>query len=233
MKNDSESDARAQFISKTLAEIYPDVTAPLRYTSPFSLLVAVILSAQCTDERVNRVTPLLFSIAPDPLKMKDLAVEKIENIIHPCGLFRSKARAIRGCAQIIAERYNGKVPETFEELEKLPGVGHKTASVMISQCFKGYAFPVDTHIRRLANRWGLAHSQNVIIVENNLKKLFPKQEWRDLHIRMIRFGREYCPARNHRIDHCPICQFILIRAPRLPKGSSPLESSPGGSASWT
>lgn len=194
MTNDTTGEIRIQFILKTLAEIYPNITIPLQHTSPFSLLMAVILSAQCTDERVNRVTPILFSIAPDPQTMKDLSLEKIESIIHPCGLFRSKARAIKGCAQIIAERYGGKVPETFEELEKLPGVGHKTASVMIAQCFNGYAFPVDTHIRRLANRWGLAHSQNVIIVENNLKKLFPKEEWHDLHIRMIRFGREYCPA---------------------------------------
>lgn len=206
MKEDSE--VRAQFIRKTLAEIYPNVTIPLHYTSPFSLLVAVILSAQCTDERVNGVTAELFSVAPDPQRMKDLTLETIEKIIYPCGLFRNKARAIKGCAQIIVERYGGRVPETFEALEELPGVGHKTASVMISQCFNGYAFPVDTHIRRLANRWGLAHSQNVIIVENNLKKLFPKEAWRHLHIRMIRFGREYCPARNHRMDHCPICRCI-------------------------
>ncbi|MDR1366739.1 MAG: endonuclease III [Puniceicoccales bacterium] len=198
----------AKFILRTLAEIYPNITIPLHHTSSFSLLMAVILSAQCTDEQVNRVTSILFSAAPDPQTMKDLPLEKIESIIHSCGLFRSKARAIKGCAQIIADYYDGKVPETFEELEKLPGVGHKTASVMIAQCFNGYAFPVDTHIRRLANRWGLAHSQNVVIVENNLKKLFPKEEWHDLHIRMIRFGREYCPAKNHRIDHCPICQFI-------------------------
>ncbi|MDR1590600.1 MAG: endonuclease III [Puniceicoccales bacterium] len=208
MKNSSGSEVRAQFILKTLAEIYPNVIIPLHHTSPFSLLVAVILSAQCTDERVNKVTPILFSMASDPQTMRNLSLEIIENIIHPCGLFRGKARAIKGCAQIIFEHYGGKVPETFEELEKLPGVGHKTASVMITQCFHGYAFPVDTHIRRLANRWELAHTQNVIIIENNLKKLFPKEEWHDLHIRMIRFGREYCPAKNHRIDHCPICQFI-------------------------
>ncbi|MDR0418318.1 MAG: endonuclease III [Puniceicoccales bacterium] len=201
-------EAKVQFILRTLAEIYPDIAISLYYTSSFSLLTAVILSAQCTDERVNRVTSILFSVAPDPQTMRDLPLEKIESIIHPCGLFRSKARAIKGCAQIITDDYDGKVPETFEELEKLPGVGHKTASVMIAQCFNGYAFPVDTHIRRLANRWGLAHSQNVVIVENNLKKLFPKEEWHDLHIRMIRFGREYCPAKNHRIDHCPICQII-------------------------
>jgi endonuclease-3 len=199
---------RAQFILETLSEIYPNVTIPLHYTSPFSLLVAVILSAQCTDERVNGVTSVLFSVATDPQQIKDLALETIEKIIYSCGLFRSKARAIKGCAQIIAEHHNGKIPETFEELEKLPGVGHKTASVMISQCFNGYAFPVDTHIRRLANRWGLAHSQNVIIVENNLKKLFPREAWRNLHIRMIRFGREYCPAKKHTMNRCPICQCI-------------------------
>ncbi|MDR3317700.1 MAG: endonuclease III [Puniceicoccales bacterium] len=201
-------EARAQFILETLAVIYPNISIPLGHTSPFSLLVAVILSAQCTDERVNKVTPLLFSEAPDLPSMMQLPIETIENIIHPCGLFRSKARSIKGCAQIITESYNGKVPETFEELEKLPGVGHKTASVIISQCFNGYAFPVDTHIRRLANRWGLAHSQNVSIVENNLKQLFPKEEWHDLHIRMIKFGREYCPARNHQITNCPICKNI-------------------------
>jgi endonuclease-3 len=219
MKDDSE--IRVQFILKTLTEIYPNATIPLHHSSPFSLLVAVILSAQCTDERVNKVTPVLFSAASDPQAMKDLPLETIENIIHSCGLFHSKARAIKGCAQIISERYGGKVPQTFGELEALPGVGHKTASVMVAQCFNGYAFPVDTHIRRLANRWGLAHSQNVMIVENNLKKLFPKEEWHDLHIRMIRFGREYCPAKSHSIDHCPICQFLS------------LESPPGGTASWT
>ncbi|MDR2812345.1 MAG: endonuclease III [Puniceicoccales bacterium] len=208
VKNDSESEMRTSFILKTLEEIYPNVTIPLDYRSPFSLLIAVILSAQCTDERVNRVTPVLFSMASDPQTMKDLPFEIIEKIIHPCGLFHSKARAIKGCAQIIAEHWDGKVPSTFEELEKLPGVGHKTASVMVSQCFNGYAFPVDTHIRRLANRWGLVYSQNVKIIENNLKKLFPKEEWHDLHIRMIRFGREYCPSKNHRIDHCPICRLI-------------------------
>jgi endonuclease-3 len=206
--HDAKSEICVRFISKTLGEIYPDAAIPLHYASPFSLLVAVILSAQCTDERVNRVTPLLFSAASDPQNMKNLAVESIGDIIHSCGLFRRKARAIKECAEMITERHGGKVPETLEELEKLPGVGHKTASVMVAQCFNGYAFPVDTHIRRLANRWGLAHSQNVIIVENNLKKIFPREEWRDLHIRMIRYGREYCPARNHRSDHCPICQFI-------------------------
>ncbi|MDR1435224.1 MAG: endonuclease III [Puniceicoccales bacterium] len=197
-----------EFILKTLAEIYPNVTIPLHYISPFSLLVAVILSAQCTDRRVNGVTPLLFSAARDAHSLAQLPISTIEDIIRPCGLFHGKARAIKGCAQIISERYNGQVPSTFEELEQLPGVGHKTASVMIAQCFNGYAFPVDTHIRRLANRWKLAHSQNVLVVENNLKELFPREEWHDLHIRMIRFGREYCPAKNHRIEKCPICKYI-------------------------
>jgi endonuclease-3 len=197
-----------QFILKTLAELYPDVSVPLQYTSPFSLLVAVILSAQCTDKRVNQVTPVLFSTAPDVQSMAQLPVETIESIIHPCGFFRHKARSILGCAKIISEQYNGNVPSTFGELERLPGVGHKTASVMISQCFNGYAFPVDTHIRRLANRWGLVHSQNVVVVENCLKEIFPKKEWHNLHVRMIRFGREYCPAMGHKIEKCPICSVI-------------------------
>jgi endonuclease-3 len=209
VENSGNIERRAQFISKTLADIYPNVTIPLQYTSPFSLLVAVILSAQCTDERVNKVTPPLFSLAPDAAAMARLAPETIEKMIHSCGLSHSKARFIQGCARVISERYGGIVPSTSGELENLPGVGHKTASVMISQCFNGYAFPVDTHIRRLANRWRLADSQNVSIVEKNLKTIFPAAEWRDLHIRMIKFGREYCPARNHSADSCPICKVLL------------------------
>jgi endonuclease-3 len=208
VENSGNIERRAQFIVKTLADIYPYVTIPLRHTSPFSLLVAVILSAQCTDERVNKVTPPLFSLAPDAASMARLTLETIEKIIHPCGLSHNKARFIQGCAREITERYGGVVPSTFEELENLPGVGHKTASVMISQCFNGYAFPVDTHIRRLANRWQLADSQNVNVVEKKLKTIFPAEKWRDLHIRMIKFGREYCPARNHLADKCPICKIL-------------------------
>ncbi|MDR2201104.1 MAG: endonuclease III [Puniceicoccales bacterium] len=199
---------RIQLIRETLANLYPTVVVPLRHESPFSLLVAVILSAQCTDERVNGVTPLLFSLAPNVQSMANLPIATLEETIRSCGLFRAKARAIQRCAQIIAEHYGGNVPKTMEELEQLPGVGHKTASVMVSQCFNGYAFPVDTHIRRLANRWGLVHSQNVAAVERRLKALFPKEEWHDLHIRMIRFGRQYCPARGHRKEICPICKYI-------------------------
>jgi endonuclease-3 len=147
-------------------------------------------------------------MAPDAHSMAQLAIETIEAIIHPCGLSHNKARYIQGCARIIVERHGGIVPSTFGELETLPGVGHKTASIMVSQCFNGYAFPVDTHIRRLANRWQLAASQNVSIVEKNLKAIFPPKEWHDLHIRMVRFGREYCPARNHRLDHCLICKNL-------------------------
>ncbi|MDR2807091.1 MAG: endonuclease III [Puniceicoccales bacterium] len=199
---------RAQFILKTLEAVYPIVDIPLIHTSPFTFLVAVILSAQCTDKRVNQVIPHLCAAAPNVYAMAQLPLEMIENIIRPCGLFRSKARAIQSCAQIISTNYNGNVPSTFEALEKLPGVGHKTASVMIAQCFGGDAFPVDTHIRRLAHRWGLTHSRDVLVVENNLKEIFPKTVWHDLHIRMIRFGREYCPARGHCIEVCPICKAL-------------------------
>jgi endonuclease-3 len=142
--------------------------------------------------------------------MANLPVTTLEETIRPCGLFRGKARAIHHSARIIMERYGGDVPTTLEELEQLPGVGHKTASVMVSQCFNGYAFPVDTHIRRLANRWNLVHSQNVVAVESGLKTIFSREEWHDLHIRMIRFGRQYCPARGHRKEICPICRHIGV-----------------------
>lgn len=202
---------RAQFIQQKLQEIYPHIDIPLKHESPFMLLVAVILSAQCTDARVNQVIPVLFKRAPTPETMQNLPVETIGEIIRPCGFFRVKARYLQKCAHMITTKFSGHVPQTFEELEQLPGVGHKTASVMIAQCFGGYAFPVDTHIHRLANRWGLSQSDDVKVIERDLKTLFAKKDWHDLHIQLVQFGREYCPARGHKISNCPICSTIFSK----------------------
>ena len=202
--------ARANWIQEQLFKIYPQIDIPLHHQSPFTLLVAVILSAQCTDTRVNQVTPKLFALADTPEKMRTLPIEIIEKIIYPCGFFRTKAKNIQSCADMIVNQFNGQVPETFEQLEQLPGVGHKTASVVMSHCFHQYAFPVDTHIRRLANRWGLSDSQNVRQIENDLKALYPKELWEGLHIRIIHYGRDYCPTRRHKIETCPICQKLHL-----------------------
>ncbi len=192
-------------IAKNLDELYPKTPIPLHHDDPYTLLVAVLLSAQCTDERVNKITPLLFKHAGNVLEMAKTPVSEIENIIRPCGLAPAKSKAIFNLSNILLEKYDGHVPESFEELEALPGVGHKTASVVMSQAFGHPAFPVDTHIHRLAYRWGLSNGKNVTQTEKDLKRLFPKQTWNKLHLQIIYFGRQYCPARSHDPEKCPIC----------------------------
>ena len=196
---------KAAYISAKLNEIYPRYDIPLKHRSVFELLVAVILSAQCTDKRVNIITPDLFALADTPEKMVLLGREKIEQLIRSCGLTKFKAKALFETSKILVEKYNGEVPNGWKALEALPGVGHKTASVIKSQGFGEPAFPVDTHIHRLATRWGLTSGKNVKETEKDLKKLFLPEEWSRLHLQIIYYGREYCPARGHVIEKCPIC----------------------------
>ena len=192
----------------TLDRLYPETPIPLNHKDPYTLLVAVLLSAQCTDERVNKVTPHLFKEADNPKSMLLLGQDKIKDIIRPCGLSPQKSKAIYGLSEILVNEYNTEVPESFEKLEALPGVGHKTASVVMSQAFNHPAFPVDTHIHRLAYRWALSSGKNVVQTEKDLKRLFPEESWNKLHLQVIYFGREYCPARGHNKDQCPICKVI-------------------------
>ncbi len=192
-------------IARILNELYPETPIPLEHKSPYTLLVAVLLSAQCTDARVNLITPILFGRADNPFDMIKLSIDEIKDIIRPCGLSPAKSKAIYNLSQILIDKYNGEVPESFEALEELPGVGHKTASVVMSQAFGHPAFPVDTHIHRLAYRWGLSNGKNVTQTEKDLKRLFPKETWNKLHLQIIYFGREYCPARNHNFLECPVC----------------------------
>lgn len=194
-------------IRRILNELYPAPAIPLKHQDPYTLLIAVLLSAQCTDARVNTVTPALFQKANTPKKMMALPVHEIEEIIRPCGLAPRKAKAISELSKIIAQKHGGKVPCSFEELEELPGVGHKTASVVMSQAFNQPSFPVDTHIHRCAKRWGLSNGKNVVQTETDLKKFFPKKDWNRLHLQIIYFAREYCQARKHVIDDCPICSW--------------------------
>jgi len=196
---------KATAIADLLEKLYPTTPIPLTHEDPYTLLIAVLLSAQCTDERVNKVTPSLFAKAKTPQKMVRLKVETIKGIIRPCGLSPRKSKAIHGLSQILIDQHQGQVPASFEALEALPGVGHKTASVVMSQAFGVPAFPVDTHIHRLAWRWGLSTGKNVTKTEVDLKKLFPENQWNKLHLRIIFFGREYCPARGHNPLTCPIC----------------------------
>jgi endonuclease-3 len=196
---------KAEEILKILNKLFPKVDVPLEHTDPYTLLIAVLLSAQCTDERVNKVTPLLFSKASSPAEMINMSVSEIEEIIRPCGLSARKAKAIHDLSKILIEKYKGKVPKSFEELESLPGVGHKTASVVMSQAFHVPAFPVDTHIHRLAHRWGLSTGKNVETTEKDLKSVFPESTWNKAHLQIIFYGRMYCKARGHRIADCPIC----------------------------
>ncbi|MCS7035458.1 MAG: endonuclease III [Saprospiraceae bacterium] len=196
---------KAADIQRILDELYPEVPIPLHHDDPYTLLVAVVLSAQCTDERVNQVTPHLFARARTPQEMIRLDVDEIREIIKPCGLSPSKSKAIWELSRRIVEEHGGQVPRTFEELEALPGVGHKTASVVMSQAFGKPAFPVDTHIHRLAARWGLSSGKSVEQTERDLKAVFPEESWNKLHLQIIYFGREYCPARGHDPQKCPIC----------------------------
>lgn len=196
---------RALYINKKLAKLYPETPIPLDHTSDYTLLIAVLLSAQCTDKRVNLITPHLFKKANTPKKMIKLEVDEIREIIKPCGLSPKKSKAIYELSHILLDKHGGKVPESFEYLEELPGVGHKTASVVMAQAFGHPAFPVDTHIHRLAKRWGLSSGKNVVTTEKDLKKLFPEDDWNKLHLRIIFYGREYCTARACYGLECEIC----------------------------
>ena len=197
---------RAKFILKYLGKTYPKTSIPLNHKNKFQLLIAVLLSAQCTDKRVNTVTPELFKTAKDAFEMKKISVDTIYQIIRPCGLAPQKSKAISLLSNILVEKFQGNVPESFEELEKLPGVGHKTASVIMSQGFGHPAFPVDTHIHRLAQRWGLTNGKNVRQSEKDLKNLFPKKFWNKLHLQIIYYGREHCTARGCQGATCKICK---------------------------
>lgn len=198
---------KANQILTLLENYYPETPIPLDHQDPYTLLVAVLLSAQCTDERVNKVTPALFELANNPFDMAKVDVEEIKAIIRPCGLSPRKSKAIYDLSHILIEQHNGIVPQDFSALEALPGVGHKTASVVMSQAFGVPAFAVDTHIHRLAWRWGLTTGKNVEKTEKDLKRLFPKEKWNKLHLQIIFFGREYCPARGHNPLECPICSI--------------------------
>ena len=196
---------RTKFIMDFLEQTYPNTPVPLNNKNVFELLIAVLLSAQCTDERVNKVTPSLFKIADNPFDMGKIPVEKIYEIIRPCGLAPQKSKAISNLSKILVNKFDGMVPKDINELEKLPGVGHKTASVVVSQGFGIPAFPVDTHIHRLAQRWGLTNGKNVKTTEYDLKRLFPKEKWNKLHLQIIFYGREFCSAWACDGTVCKIC----------------------------
>jgi endonuclease-3 len=199
---------KAEKIAAMLDALYPTVPIPLDHKDAYTLLVAVMLSAQCTDARVNQITPILFAKADNSTSMAKLKVETIQKIIKPCGLAPTKSKNIHEMSRLLLKRHDGKVPDSFEALEALPGVGHKTASVVMSQAFGVPAFPVDTHIHRLAYRWGLSSGKNVEQTERDLKKLFSEDSWNKLHLQIIFYGRAYCPARGHKIEACPICSLF-------------------------
>jgi len=202
---------KASRIQAILDELYPDVPIPLDHADPFQLLVAVVLSAQTTDKKVNEVTPALFEAAGSPQAMARLEPEQIKPYIRQLGLAPQKAKALAGLARRLIERHGGEVPRDFDALEALPGVGHKTASVVMAQAFEVPAFPVDTHIHRCAARWGLSDGSNVTKTERDLKKVFPRERWNDLHLQIIYFGREHCPARGHDLTACPICGWAATK----------------------
>jgi len=197
---------RADYIREKLQQLYPSPPIPLEHKDAYTLLIAVLLSAQCTDARVNTVTPALFKLADNPYDMAKVPVEKIQEIIRPCGLSPQKSKAISVLSQMLVNEHDGKVPDDWEALERLPGVGHKTASVVMSQAFGHPAFPVDTHIHRLAQRWGLTNGKNVVQTEKDLKRLFPKETWNALHLQIIYYGREHCSARGCDGTVCEICK---------------------------
>jgi endonuclease III len=201
-------------ILSLLDQYIPDPKIPLDHKDPYTLLVAVVLSAQCTDERVNLTTPHLFKRADNPYDMVQMSPEEIREIIKPCGLSPMKSKGIYGLSKILIEKHNGEVPNTFEDLESLPGVGHKTASVVMTQIFGQPAFPVDTHIHRLAYRWGLSDGSSVEKTERDLKRLIPQEKWDKVHLQIIYFGRKYCPARGHQWMECPICSRYLRKSLR-------------------
>ena len=207
---------RAEYILKKLEDIYPETPVPLDHSNPFTLLVAVLLSAQSTDKKVNEITPPLFKKANSAKKMLKLSEDEIKDYIAQVGLAPKKSKAIRGLSQMLVDKHGGKVPQTFEELEELPGVGHKTAGVVLAQAFDVPAFPVDTHIHRLAQRWGLTNGKNVVQTEKDLKKLFPKESWNKLHLQIIFYGREYCTARGCDGTRCEICKACYPRRKKPP-----------------
>ena len=202
---------KAERIQAMLEELYPETPVPLDHETPFQLLIAVLMSAQTTDLKVNQVTPELFKHGPTPQKMARLEVSQIQSMIREVGLAPTKAKNIRRLSELLLERPQGEIPNTFEELEALPGVGHKTAGVVLAQAFGIPAFPVDTHIHRLAARWGLSNGKNVDQTEKDLKAVFPKNAWNALHLQIIFFGREYCPARYHDLSQCPICSWAATK----------------------
>ncbi len=202
---------KAEKILSILEEHFPEVPIPLDHEDAYTLLVAVLLSAQCTDARVNQVTPKLFARAKTPSAMVKLSVDEIRSIIMPCGLSPAKSKAIAGLSRILLDEHGAAVPRSFEQLEALPGVGHKTASVVMAQAFGVPAFPVDTHIHRLAARWGLSDGRSVEKTERDLKKVFPMASWNRLHLQIIYFGRQYCPARGHDLSTCPICSWAASK----------------------
>ena len=201
-------EARVQFVINTLKELYPTIPVPLDHKDPYTLLIAVLLSAQCTDVRVNQITPLLFAKADNPYDMIKMSVEEIKEIIRPCGLSPMKSKGIHGLSHILIDKHGGKVPQSFEDLEELPAVGHKTASVVMSQAFGVPAFPVDTHIHRLMYRWNLTNGKNVVQTERDAKRLFPEEIWNDLHLQIIWYGREYSPARGWDLEKDIITRTI-------------------------
>jgi len=202
---------RAEYIRRRLEQLYPVTKIPLEHRDPYTLLVAVVLSARCTDKKVNEVTPQLFALADTPAAMARVPVEQLQAVIRPLGLAPQKAKAISELSKILADRHGGRLPEGFAELEALPGVGHKTASVVMSQAFGRPAFPVDTHIHRLAQRWGLTSGRNVVQTERDLKRIFPPDSWNALHLRIIFYGREHCTARGCDGTVCEICRTCFPR----------------------
>ena len=212
---------KARRIRRILDDVYPEVKIPLEHRDPYTLLIAVLLSAQCTDVKVNQITPLLFARAATPEAMTRLSVAEIQRVIRPCGLSPAKAKAIAGLSKLLIERHGGQVPADFEALEALPGVGHKTASVVMAQAFGRAAFPVDTHIHRLAARWGLSNGRSVEQTERDLKKLYPPLAWGRLHLQIILFGRQHCPARGHDLASCRICSWAASKARQKQEAKRP------------
>ena len=212
---------RATYVLKTLSKLYPNPEVPLNHKDSYTLLVAVLLSAQCTDKKVNEITPHLFAKADNPKDMLKLTPDEIREIIRPCGLSPAKSKAIWGLSKILIEKHRGRVPNSLEALEELPGVGHKTASVVMIQAFNTPAFPVDTHIHRLAHRWKLSSGKNVAQTEKDLKKLFPEETWIKLHLQIIYYGREHCSARGCDGKTCPICAHLNGRVSQPTKKSTP------------
>lgn len=198
------------FIGLVLETLFPNPPIPLSYTNPFSFLVAVLLSAQCTDAKVNQVTPRLFATGDSPEALVQMGQEKIESILKPLGLYRTKAKHVYHLAKILIENYDSQVPSSLQELEKLPGVGHKTASVVMCQIYHQSTFPVDTHIHRLAKKWGLSKGKTVAQTEKDLKKFFSEKDWAKRHLQMIYYARAYCPSRAHKLERCPICQALQL-----------------------